>query len=122
MPGPRRLRLLPAGILAAALVGGAVWLSSSLYGGPSSNPSNSGSPSPSGQAAIASCSSTGHRPKKPDIYYIVLEDYGEASELKEVVGVDTTPFLDFLRSKGFYIASKSATNYENTHQSLAAAR
>ncbi|HEX2069356.1 MAG TPA: sulfatase-like hydrolase/transferase [Actinomycetota bacterium] len=55
----------------------------------------------------------------PDIYYIVPDRYGASSMHRRTYGIDTRPFLDFLKSKGFYVASESVANYGSTHQSLA---
>jgi hypothetical protein len=62
-------------------------------------------------------------PKAPagarDIYYIVLDEYGGRRALQEIFGFDNRPFLDFLRSQGFYVADHSTTNYPSTTMSLA---
>lgn len=50
----------------------------------------------------------------PDIYYIVLDEYAAASTLKEHYHYDNQKFLDSLTEKGFYIASKSRSNYPFT--------
>jgi len=55
----------------------------------------------------------------PDIYYIILDRYASASTLEEVYDFDNSEFLDYLSSKGFYVASESSSNYPETHQSLA---
>jgi hypothetical protein len=57
-------------------------------------------------------------PARPDIYYIILDGYGRADILQEVYGFDNTPFLTFLRDKGFYIAERSTPNYAQTALSL----
>ena len=54
----------------------------------------------------------------PDIYYIILDGYGRADMLAELYGIDNQPFLDYLRSKGFYVAAESYTNYTQTLYSL----
>ncbi len=56
----------------------------------------------------------------PDIYYIVPDRYGASTMHRRTYGIDTRPFIDFLKSKGFYVASESFANYGSTHQSLAA--
>jgi len=61
------------------------------------------------------CSST------PDIYYIILDAYSGADVLDELYGLDNRPFLDSLRSKGFYVADESHTNYTQTIFSIPAA-
>lgn len=63
--------------------------------------------SPSGEAIL------------PDIYYIIPDSYEADSSLKEFFRYDNSPFTDFLKGKGFFIASKSASNYGFTLPSLA---
>ena len=55
----------------------------------------------------------------PDIYYIILDGYTRSDVLSELYGVDNTPFLDYLRGEGFYVASESRSNYAQTALSLA---
>ncbi|HEX2267025.1 MAG TPA: sulfatase-like hydrolase/transferase, partial [Actinomycetota bacterium] len=55
----------------------------------------------------------------PDIYYIVPDRYGHPFVHSEWFGVDTTWFQRYLRSKGFYVATRSMSNYPVTRQSLA---
>lgn len=53
-----------------------------------------------------------------DIYYIVLDGYASSSTLKDVYNFDNTEFSDYLIGQGFYIASKSHSNYAMTFLSL----
>ncbi len=55
---------------------------------------------------------------KRDIYYIVLDRYARADQLKEVYGFDNSEFLDALRTLGFSIADNSYSNYQRTAHSL----
>jgi hypothetical protein len=55
----------------------------------------------------------------PDIYYIILDRYASASTLQEKLNFDNSKFLDYLSSKGFYVAADSRDNYLNTAASLA---
>jgi len=55
----------------------------------------------------------------PDIYYLIFDRYANEKTLKKYYGFDNTEFLDWLRSKGFYIASDSRANYVGTKNSLA---
>ena len=55
----------------------------------------------------------------PDIYYIILDGYASSSTLKEIYGYDNQEFIDYLNDKGFYVATKSRTNYMYTFLSLA---
>lgn len=60
-------------------------------------------------------------PKKlPDIYLIVLDSYTRADALLQDYKFDNSPFLDSLRSMGFYVAECSRANYPKTNGSLAA--
>ena len=79
-------------------------------------------PSPAAGSTSASqnmprldCSST------PDIYYIILDAYSGADVLDGLYGLDNRPFLDSLRSKGFYVADESHTNYTQTIFSIPSA-
>ena len=55
----------------------------------------------------------------PDIYYIIFDAYASTSTLKEVYNYDNQNFNDFLTAKGFYVTSKSQTNYPLSFLSLA---
>jgi hypothetical protein len=55
---------------------------------------------------------------RPDIYYIILDGYGRADALEEIYGYDNSAFIDFLSSRGFYMASQSQSNYIHTAISL----
>jgi len=56
----------------------------------------------------------------PDIYYIILDQYGSTGTLKQVYDFDNSEFINYLSNKGFYVASESRSNYATTGQSLAA--
>lgn len=55
---------------------------------------------------------------RPDIYFIVLDAYAREDVLREVYGYDNSDFLDFLKSRGFYVADKAIANYGQTVLSL----
>ncbi len=55
----------------------------------------------------------------PDIYYIILDEYGREDTLNDVFGFNNSVFINKLEDKGFYIASKSRTNYGITYVSIA---
>jgi len=55
----------------------------------------------------------------PDIYYIILDRYASASTLREVYDFDNSEFINYLSSKGFYVANESRANYTKTRSSLA---
>ena len=59
---------------------------------------------------------------RPDIYWIILEEYGSQSVLRDDFGYDNSPFLDALRQRGFYIADDSTANYLKTAPSIVSAR
>lgn len=55
----------------------------------------------------------------PDIYYIILDGYASSNTLKEFFNYDNSEFINYLKEKGFYVATKSLSNYAHTHLSLA---
>jgi hypothetical protein len=54
----------------------------------------------------------------PDIYYIIFDGFPSSQTLKNIYSYDNNELTDFLTKKGFYVASKSMTNYAHTHFSL----
>lgn len=67
---------------------------------------------------------TSYRPvaastSRPDIYYIILDAYGRADVLRNLMGYDNSEFLNSLRQRGFYVADCSQSNYAYTEFSLA---
>lgn len=57
--------------------------------------------------------------KKPDIYYIVFDGFGRSDVLNDLYGVDNASFLQGLKSRGFFVADESYSNYNQTSLSLA---
>ena len=55
----------------------------------------------------------------PDIYYIILDAYARESTLRDHLNYNNQDFIDHLKEKGFYVASKSRSNYGSTALSLA---
>jgi hypothetical protein len=55
----------------------------------------------------------------PDIYYLIFDGYAREDILKEMYNYDNSHFLKELKSRGFYIADSSYSNYCATAQSLA---
>lgn len=55
----------------------------------------------------------------PDIYYIVLDEYGRADALAERYGYDNSGFTAALAERGFYVADAAHSNYALTFLSLA---
>lgn len=53
-------------------------------------------------------------PGKPDVYYIILDTYGQGDTLKECWNYDNSSFINFLKDKGFYVAEHSHSNYDRT--------
>jgi hypothetical protein len=51
---------------------------------------------------------------KPDIYYIILDTYTRNDVIQKDIGIDTSPFLDSLRQKGFYVGDCSTSNFDFT--------
>ena len=60
--------------------------------------------------------------KRPDIYWIITEEYGSQSVIKDSFGYDNSPFLEALQDRGFYVANGSTANYLKTAPSIDSAR
>jgi len=54
----------------------------------------------------------------PDIYYIILDSYARADYMQGLFGYDNSEFIDFLESRGFYVADQSHANHNWTGYSL----
>jgi Sulfatase len=54
----------------------------------------------------------------PDIYYFILDGYARFDVLYKYYNYDNSTFLDYLRHKGFFIATNSYANYSWTFLSL----
>jgi hypothetical protein len=67
-------------------------------------------------------SSSGEVTRRPDIYWVILEEYGSQSVLQDGFDYDNAPFLDALRERGFYVADHATANYLKTAPSVAATR
>jgi hypothetical protein len=55
----------------------------------------------------------------PDIYYIVLDEYGRSDVLRDILSYDNSDFIQYLKEKGFYVADQSHSNYIISHLSMA---
>lgn len=66
-------------------------------------------------AGLSRCSNCA----RPDIYFVVLDEYAGNTELKELFQYDNQPFLDSLGKRGFYTAGRSHSNYNYTPFSVA---
>jgi len=51
---------------------------------------------------------------KPDIYYIIADEYGGLSQLKSLFNFDNIGFENELRKRGFHIIENSKSNYNYT--------
>jgi hypothetical protein len=60
----------------------------------------------------------GAQDNRKDIYYIILDGYPNETTLKDLFNIDISDFTGFLKGKGFFIASKSRSNYSFTELSL----
>jgi len=56
--------------------------------------------------------------EKPDVYYIILDMYARPDALLEEYGIDVMDFVSEMESLGFYYASESQSNYDETFTSL----
>ena len=56
---------------------------------------------------------------KPDIYFIIVDEYAGRYELKELFNFDNSPFEKALRQRGFTVVDSSISNYSYTPYSLA---
>ncbi|MGH2455999.1 MAG: hypothetical protein ACRDHD_07060 [Candidatus Limnocylindria bacterium] len=54
-----------------------------------------------------------------DVWYLVFDRYAGQPALSGIYGYDNSPFLDALRTRGFYVAEESTANYLKTAHSLA---
>jgi len=55
---------------------------------------------------------------RPDVYYIILDAYGRQDVLQEFYKFDNSELVEGLRSRGFYVADQSDSNYIQTMLSL----
>jgi len=58
------------------------------------------------------------RQGKPNIYYIILDEYTSSESLKKYLKYDNSPFDDSLKRMGFYLAPKSTSDYTSTQHCL----
>jgi len=55
----------------------------------------------------------------PNIYYIILDSYPRSDILSSYYHFDNSSFIGELEKRGFYVASRSTSNYAFTHYSVA---
>ena len=58
--------------------------------------------------------------QRPDIFFILLDEYSGKSVLKNELKYDNDHFYQFLRERKFFVAEKSYSNYSQTPFSMAA--
>lgn len=58
-------------------------------------------------------------PHRPDIYFIIADEYSGRASLKELFGFDNTAFEDSLKLRGFHVISYSRSNYNYTPFAIA---
>lgn len=56
---------------------------------------------------------------KPDIYYLVFEDYTGNGALRKLYGYDNSQIVNDLTDRGFYVPEQSTTNYYGSFHSVA---
>ncbi|MEO6317001.1 MAG: sulfatase-like hydrolase/transferase [Chitinophagaceae bacterium] len=66
-------------------------------------------------AAVQPCDSCA----KPDVYFLVFDEYGSSASLKKEYGYDNSQLDTFLTGKGFNIQQQSVSNYNWTQFSMA---
>ena len=55
---------------------------------------------------------------RPDIYFIVADEYAGHQQLQDIFHFDNSPFENALRARGFYVVPDSKSNYNSTPHSL----
>ncbi len=73
---------------------------------------------PKAQPAPLQIQPAGNTAQLPDIYYLVLDSYARSDLLEDLYRYDNSEFIQFLKSKGFYIANCSQSNYNHTWFSI----
>jgi hypothetical protein len=59
---------------------------------------------------------------RPDVYWIILEEYASESVIASDFHFDNSAFVEALRERGFYIADQSTANYLKTAPSVQSTR
>lgn len=57
--------------------------------------------------------------QKPDIYFIILDEYASSRTIKDIFNYNNSSFEDYLIKKGFYIAKDSKTSSHVTPAAIA---
>ncbi|MDD2714826.1 MAG: hypothetical protein PHW04_02910 [Candidatus Wallbacteria bacterium] len=79
----------------------------------SAGPTNSGSPT-----ELFPITPKINQENLPDIYHIILDGYANANTLVQIYNFDNHEFIDYLKSKGFFILEHSKSNYTFTQLSI----
>jgi hypothetical protein len=74
---------------------------------------------PDANVVIKSLTNKPNHLNRPDIYYIILDGYARNDILQELYNYHNSLFINSLKDKGFFIATKSQSNYGQTALSLA---
>ncbi len=69
-------------------------------------------------AATRSAPTSEQHASAPDIYHLVLDRYPRGDVLRSSYGFDNTPFLRWLRARGFHVADSAQCNYASTTLSV----
>jgi len=56
---------------------------------------------------------------KPDIYFIIADEYAGSKQLKDIFNFDNSAFENTLKQRGFHIIDSSVSNYNYTPFSIA---
>jgi hypothetical protein len=57
--------------------------------------------------------------KKPDIYFVLMDEYSGSNTLRRAYNYDNSGFENFLKQRGFFVASSPMCNYAETSYSMA---
>jgi hypothetical protein len=60
----------------------------------------------------------GNPERKPDIYFLLLDAYGNSDVLRDIYGFDNEPFLSDLERRGFAVSRSATADYTYTHASI----
>lgn len=61
----------------------------------------------------------GENDNRPDIYFVIADEYAGKKQLADVFKFDNSPFENELRKRGFYVIADSKSNYNYTPMSVA---
>ena len=118
--GERRRKIVPyLNVIAAALVALAL-IEVAVYRIQNLAPRPGGRYNYGRVAALEPVALPGEKPATlRDIYYIILDGYGRQDILRRLFSYENQEFIEFLKRKAFYVASRSRANYPGTIYSVA---